>query len=163
MVLVLSISKRDSHSSSGAVVVGEMITNQFANGETAATDLVDYHEPFNPRGDGYQDPSSSSLGPSAREGAYPWLDITLGSDTGGNIRGPSQVQGLFGNRPSHGLVPLTHVMPLAPELDTSGFLTRDPVLWTEAAKALYKENITISSSYPSKILTFGFPTSADCC
>ena len=52
-------------------------------------------------------------------------------------------------------------MPLAPELDTSGFLTRNPVLWTEAAKALYKESITISSSYPSKILTFGFPTSTD--
>ena len=145
----------------GAVVVGKMITSQFANGETATADWVDYHEPFNPRGDGYQDTSSSSSGPGAGEGAYPWLDVTLGSDTGGSIRGPSQVQGLFGNRPSHGLVPLTHVMPLAPELDTSGFLTRDPVLWTEAAKALYKESITISSSYPSKILTFGFPTSAD--
>ncbi|OCL14587.1 glutamyl-tRNA amidotransferase [Glonium stellatum] len=146
---------------SGAVVVGKMITSQFANGETATADWVDYHEPFNPRGDGYQDTSSSSSGPGAGEGAYPWLDITLGSDTGGSIRGPSQAQGLFGNRPSHGLVSLAHVMPLAPELDTSGFLTRNPVLWTEAAKALYKENITITSSYPSTILTYGFPTSAD--
>ena len=106
----------------GAILVGKMKTSQFANGETATDDWVDYHAPFNPRGDGYQDPSSSSSGPGSGTGSYPWLDLTLGSDTGGSIRGPSQVQGVFGNRPSHGLVPLTGVMPLAPELDTAGFL-----------------------------------------
>lgn len=106
----------------GAILVGKMKTSQFANGETATDDWIDFHAPFNPRGDGYQDPSSSSSGPGAGAGSYPWLDLTLGSDTGGSIRGPSQVQGLFGNRPSHGLVPLTGVMPLAPELDTAGFL-----------------------------------------
>jgi len=72
----------------------------------------------------YQDPSSSSSGPGAGAGSYSWLDLTIGSDTGGSIRGPSEVQGLFGNRPSHGLVALDGVMPLAPELDTAGFLTR---------------------------------------
>lgn len=106
----------------GAIIVGKMKTSQFANGEMATADWVDYHSPFNPRGDGYQDPSSSSSGPGAGAATYPWLDLTLGSDTGGSIRGPSQVQGLFGNRPSHGLVDLTGVMPLAPELDTAGFL-----------------------------------------
>ena len=106
----------------GAILVGKMKTSQFANGETATADWVDYHSPFNPRGDGYQDPSSSSSGPGAGAGSYPWLDLTMGSDTGGSIRGPSQVQGLYGNRPSHGLVPLTGVMPLAPQLDTAGFL-----------------------------------------
>ncbi|KAL8961000.1 MAG: hypothetical protein Q9193_002387 [Seirophora villosa] len=106
----------------GAILVGKMKTSQFANGERATADWVDYHSPFNPRGDGYQDPSSSSSGPGAAAGSYPWLDLTLGSDTGGSIRGPSQVQGLFGNRPTHGLVELTGTMPLAPELDTAGFL-----------------------------------------
>ena len=85
----------------GAILVGKMKTSQFANGETATDDWVDFHAPFNPRGDGYQDPSSSSSGPGSGAGSYPWLDLTLGSDTGGSIRGPSQVQGLFGNRPSH--------------------------------------------------------------
>ena len=106
----------------GAVLVGKMKTSQFANGETATADWVDYHEPFNPRGDGYQDTSSSSAGAGSGEGSYPWLDISLGSDTGGSIRGPSQVQGVFGNRPTRGLVSLEGVMPLAPELDTSGLL-----------------------------------------
>ena len=106
----------------GAVIIGKMKTSQFANGEVATADWVDYHEPFNPRGDGYQDTSSSSSGPGSGAGSYPWLDLTVGSDTGGSIRGPSQVQGLYGNRPSHGLVDLTNVMPLAPQLDTGGFL-----------------------------------------
>lgn len=141
----------------GAVVVGKMKTSQFANGETATADWVDYHEPFNPRGDGYQDTSSSSSGPGAGEGAYPWLDISIGSDTGGSIRGPSEAQGLFGNRPTHGLVPLTGVMPLAPELDTAGFLTRDPVLWRTAAQVLYG-GLQIYTEYPKEILTVSFPT-----
>lgn len=140
----------------GAIIVGKMKTSQFANGETATADWVDYHSPFNPRGDGYQDPSSSSSGPGAGEGSYPWLDLSLGSDTGGSIRGPSQVQGLFGNRPSHGLVALTGVMPLAPQLDTAGFLTRDPAIWSAAAKALYA-NLPFYSQYPKKLYTVGFP------
>ncbi|KAI9663804.1 MAG: hypothetical protein M1821_007294 [Bathelium mastoideum] len=142
----------------GAVVVGKMKSSQFANGETATADWVDYHSPFNPRGDGYQDPSSSSSGPGAGAASYPWLDLTIGSDTGGSIRGPSEVQGLFGNRPSHGLVALDGVMPLAPELDTGGFLTRDPVLWKAAAAALYQTNISFTNTYPKRILLDGFPT-----
>lgn len=142
----------------GAIIVGKMKTSQFANGEEATADWVDYHSPFNSRGDGYQDPSSSSSGPGAGAASYPWLDLTLGSDTGGSIRGPSQVQGLYGNRPTHDLVTLENTMPLAPELDTSGFLTKDPLLWAEAAKVLYGNNITMSHKYPKKILTYEFPT-----
>lgn len=122
----------------GVIVVGKMKTSQFANGETATADWVDYHEPFNPRGDGYQDTSSSSSDPGAGAASYPWLDLTIGSDTGGSIRGPSEVQGLFGNRPSHDLVALDGVMPLAPDLDTAGFLSRDPAIWQAAAQALIK-------------------------
>ncbi|KAK6439998.1 hypothetical protein LTR95_003784 [Oleoguttula sp. CCFEE 5521] len=142
----------------GAVVVGKMKTSQFANGEQATADWVDYHSPFSPRGDGYQDPSSSSSGPGAGASSYEWLDLTIGSDTGGSIRGPSEVGGLYGNRPSHDLVSLQGVMPLAPELDTAGFLTRDPLLWAEASRALYQSNITIEHTYPKTILTSGFPT-----
>lgn len=142
----------------GAVIVGKMKTSQFANGEEATADWVDYHSPFNPRGDGYQDPSSSSSGPGAGAASYPWLDLTLGSDTGGSIRGPSQVGGLYGNRPSHDLVTLENTMALAPQLDTGGFLAKDPVLWAEAAAALCGDNITISHKFPKQIKTDNFPT-----
>lgn len=162
----------------GAVIVGKMYTSQFANGETATADWVDYHEPFNPRGDGYEDTSSSSAGPGAGEGTYSWLDITLGSDTGGSVRGPSQAQGLFGNRPSWGLVGLDGVMPLAPALDTAGLLARDPKVdnnlvraftqsadhtqtHRDVARALYKSNWTTSyHSFPTNIYTVSFPTNS---
>ena len=142
----------------GAIIVGKMKTSQFANGEVATADWVDYHEPFNPRGDGYQDTSSSSSGPGAGAASYDWLDLTLGSDTGGSIRNPSQVQGLFGNRPTWGMVPLEGVMPMAPQLDTAGFLTRHPDIWIAASKVLYRDNVTLSHNYPSKIQTIGWPT-----
>jgi Asp-tRNA(Asn)/Glu-tRNA(Gln) amidotransferase A subunit family amidase len=97
-------------------------------------------------------------------GAYEWLDIAIGSDTGGSIRGPSGAQGLFGNRPTHGLVDLsTNVMPLATALDTVGFLTRDPYLWDTAQQVMYSTNYTSSpgTAYPKKIqLLAGYPTNA---
>ncbi|KAJ0339566.1 hypothetical protein COL922a_004295 [Colletotrichum nupharicola] len=146
----------------GAVVVGFQKPSQFANGETATADWVDYHAPFNPRGDGYNDPSSSSSGAGASVASYEWLDIAVGSDTGGSIRGPSGVQGLFGNRPSHDLVSLDEVMPLSPTLDTPGFLTRDPCIWDAAQKALYRENYTSFAAaevvYPKTVYTLGFPS-----
>lgn len=152
----------------GAIIVGLQKPSQFANGEEATADWVDYHSPFNPRGDGYQDPSSSSSGAGASIASYEWLDVALGSDTGGSIRGPSEVQGLFGNRPSHGLVGLDEVMPLSPALDTAGFLTRDPYLWDVAQSVLYASNYTslaaltsntnLSVKYPTTIYTVEWPT-----
>ncbi|KAH9827402.1 Amidase [Teratosphaeria destructans] len=142
----------------GAIIVGKMKTSMFANGEAATADWIDYHSAFNPRGDGYQDSGSSSSGPAAGAASYDWLDLTIATDTGGSLRGPGEFQGLYGNRPSYGLIALDGVMPLAPELDTGGFLARDPDLWVEAAKALYRENLTISHKYPRKIKTYQFPT-----
>ncbi|KAL4862608.1 hypothetical protein BDV12DRAFT_207102 [Aspergillus spectabilis] len=145
----------------GAVIVGKMKTSQFANGETATADWVDYHSPFNARGDGYQDPSSSSSGPGSGIGAYPWLDIAIGSDTGGSIRNPSQVNGCFGNRPSWNLVSLDGAMPMSPLLDTAGFLTRDAKLWQTASEVLYAgANLKSYTKYPKSIKTLGFPETA---
>jgi len=50
-------------------------------------------------------------------------------------------------------------MPLAPELDTAGFLCRDPMIWATAAKVLYPQ-LTFYNQYPKRIQTLGFPTSA---
>lgn len=147
----------------GAIIVGLQKASQFANGEEATQDWVDYHSPFNPRADGYQDPSSSSSGAGASIASYEWLDVALGSDTGGSIRSPAQVQGLFGNRPSHGLVSLDHAMPLSEHLDTAGFLTRDPYLWDVVQSVMYEANYTSLSSsnlsvqYPTTIYTLDFP------
>lgn len=146
----------------GAIIVGFQKLSQFANGEVATADWVDYHAPFNPRGDGYQDAASSSAGAGASVASYDWLDMAVGSDTGGSVRGPAGVQGLFGNRPSHGLVSLDNVMPLSPKLDTPGLLVRDPYLWDTAQAALYRDNYTSFAdqepNYPTTIYALDFPT-----
>lgn len=67
----------------GAVVVAKSKTTQFALGEAPTVDYVDQIAPFNPRGDGYQNPQGSSSGTGAGLAAYPWLDFGTGSDTGG--------------------------------------------------------------------------------
>ncbi|KAG5762281.1 hypothetical protein H9Q72_009621 [Fusarium xylarioides] len=145
----------------GAVIVGTQKLSQFANGENPTADWVSYLAPFNPRGDGYQGPSSSSSGAGASVASYPWLDLAVGSDTGGSIRGPAGVSGVFGNRPTHGLVSLDHVLPLSPKMDTAGFLTRDPEIWGAAQAAMYKKNYTTFSKervkYPRTVYTAGFP------
>ncbi|KHN94833.1 Amidase [Metarhizium album ARSEF 1941] len=145
----------------GAVIVGVQKTSQFANGETPTADWVDYHSPFNPRGDGYQDPATSSAGAGSSMASYEWLDLAVGSDTGGSIRGPAIFQGVFGNRPSHGLVSLDEVMPLSPRLDTAGFLARDPFLWNAANAALYGDNYTDFAGerpkYPAQLRLLDVP------
>lgn len=147
----------------GAVVVGKQKTAQFANGEYANSDWIDYQSPFNPRGDGYQDPNFSSAGAGAAIASYEWLDVALGSDTGGSIRGPARVQGLYGLRPSHGTVPMDHTMPLAPELDTAGLIVRDPDLLLDAAAALYgmtrdsDAKSWANQTYPRNLLAEAFP------
>src|ERR1700712_2777817 len=51
-------------------------------------------------------------------------------------------------------------MPMAPQLDTAGLLTKDPILWATAAKAMYGDNITFTNNYPSSILAIDWPTTA---
>lgn len=51
-------------------------------------------------------------------------------------------------------------MPLSPVLDTPGLLARNPILWKEAAQAMYGSNVTISDAYPTSIKTLAWPTSA---
>ncbi|KAF6793735.1 glutamyl-tRNA(Gln) amidotransferase [Colletotrichum sojae] len=141
----------------GAVVIGKVKTAQFANGEFANADWIDYHSPFNPRGDGYQDPNFSSAGAGASVASYEWLDIALGSDTGGSIRGPARVQGLYGLRPSHGTASLDGALPLAPEFDTVGLVARNPALLRDASAVLYGEPVYSPGEFPQKLLVEAYP------
>ncbi|KAH7151612.1 amidase signature domain-containing protein [Fusarium sp. MPI-SDFR-AT-0072] len=144
----------------GAVLVGKMKTTQFAAPENAR-DAIDYQAPFNPRGDGYQEVGSSSSGAGAGIASYHWLDLALGSDTGGSIRVPAEDNGIFGNRPTHGLVDLSRVIPLGPEFDTAGFLARDTEIWATACKAMYSNLATNYTRYPKRVLTYGLPSAKE--
>lgn len=65
----------------GFVIVGKVKTTQFADSEWPTCDYVDFHGPFNPRGDGYLSPSGSSSGSASAVAAYEWLDYALGTDS----------------------------------------------------------------------------------
>ncbi|RDW56564.1 hypothetical protein BP6252_14092 [Coleophoma cylindrospora] len=139
----------------GAVFVGKMNTVQFANNDSPTADCVDVHCPFNPRGDGYQSPSGSSNGPAAGIASYDWLDISVGSDTGGSIRFPAGANGLYGGRPSTGAVSMDNVIPLCAGMDTAGAFARTAELWATVAHAWYDEFKGDYYSYPK---TLYYPT-----
>jgi Asp-tRNA(Asn)/Glu-tRNA(Gln) amidotransferase A subunit family amidase len=65
----------------GAIIVGKTKLSEFADAEDPTGDWVDYHCPFNPRGDGYLNPGGSSVGSGAAIAAYDWLDIAIGTDS----------------------------------------------------------------------------------
>ena len=70
-------------------------------------------------------PGGSSSGPASAV-ATGQATIGLGTDTGGSIRVPASLQGLWGLRTTHGAVSRSGLLPLAPSFDTVGWLTRDP-------------------------------------
>ncbi|PKY02366.1 putative amidase [Aspergillus campestris IBT 28561] len=136
----------------GAVVVGKTGTVQFSTGDRPTADWVDFHCPFNPRGDGYQAPGGSSSGSGAAIASYEWLDLAVGSDTGGSVRFPAALQGVYGNRPSTGAISLDHVLPLSPLLDTAGMLARHSGLWARTVQSWYPNFERNYTSFPRQLL-----------
>ena len=108
----------------GAIIVGKVKTCEFSEG-------VDPHQwigsacSMNPRGDGEQKPSSSSTRSAVAAAAYSWLDCSIGSDTGGSIRHPAVVNGLFGNRPTQSDIDLSGLYSATDLLDTLDIFARD--------------------------------------
>lgn len=136
----------------GAIVVGKNKLSEFAFAGPYVTENIDYLLPFNPRGDGYNTPGDSSGGSAAAVASYAWLDASMGSDTGGSIRGPAAVNGVHGNRPTQDAVDLTGALPLSPAMDTAGILARDTGAWSRVCKVLYADRVQEYEEYPSVVL-----------
>ena len=51
-------------------------------------------------------------------------DMALGGDQGGSIRMPSSWCGIYGMKPTHGLVPYTGIMPIEIFVDHTGPMTK---------------------------------------
>jgi len=91
----------------GARCVGKTVTDELAFSLIGENHF--YGTPLNPRAPG-RVPGGSSSG-SASAVACGLVDFALGTDTGGSVRVPAGNCGLFGLRPSRGLISVAGVMP----------------------------------------------------
>lgn len=121
----------------GATLQGMTHTDELMyslNGEN-----VHYGTPVNPLRPN-SIPGGSSSG-SAVAVAAKTVDFALGTDTGGSVRIPSSYCGLYGIRPTHGVVNIDGVIPLASQFDTVGWMARDASLLLTIAEALLTQPV----------------------
>ena len=116
----------------GAFCIGKTVNDELAfslHGENYF-----YGTPLNPRAPD-RVPGGSSSG-SASAVACGLVDFALGTDTGGSVRVPASNCGIFGLRPSHGIISVAGVMPFAPSFDTVGVLAGSLDVLARAASVL---------------------------
>jgi Asp-tRNA(Asn)/Glu-tRNA(Gln) amidotransferase A subunit family amidase len=99
----------------GAVILGKTVTTEcayFAPGKT--------RNPHNAE----HTPGGSSSG-SAAAVAAGMIPVALGSQTNGSVIRPASFCGVYGFKPTHGLIPRSGVLPLSRTLDHVGFFSRN--------------------------------------
>jgi len=116
----------------GAILQGTTHTDELMyslNGQN-----VHYGTPINPQAED-RIPGGSSSG-SAVAVAAGIRDFAIGTDTGGSVRIPSSYCGIYGMRPTHGVVPINGVIPLASSFDTVGWMAKSADMLLEVGKVL---------------------------
>ncbi len=102
--------------SAGAVIIGRTGLHEYAFGFSSE----------NPWFGPVRNPWNTELSPGGSSGGSAAAVATgvaagsIGTDTGGSVRVPAALCGIFGLKVTHGRVPLTGVFPLAPSADTVG-------------------------------------------
>ncbi len=105
----------------GATITGKAHCEYFClsgGSHTNATGAV-----HNPHKHGYSAGGSSS-GSGALVGAG-LVDMAIGGDQGGSIRMPASFCGVYGMKPTHGLVPYSGIMPIETTIDHTGPMTQN--------------------------------------
>jgi aspartyl-tRNA(Asn)/glutamyl-tRNA(Gln) amidotransferase subunit A len=103
----------------GWVMTGKTNTHEFAFGTT--NDNPHYGPARNPWNPSLT--TGGSSGGSAAAVAAGDVPMALGTDTAGSVRIPAALCGCVGFKPGWGVVAARGVIPLAPSLDTVGFLS----------------------------------------
>jgi amidase len=124
--------------SAGGICVGKTITDELAY--SLIGENYFYGTPINPQVPN-RVPGGSSSG-SASAVACGIVDFALGTDTGGSVRVPASNCGIWGYRPSHGLISVAGVNQFAPSFDTVGVLAKSAEVLKQAV------SILIGSSRP---------------
>jgi aspartyl-tRNA(Asn)/glutamyl-tRNA(Gln) amidotransferase subunit A len=104
----------------GAVIIGRTNLHEFAFGFTSENHWFGpVRNPWN-----LDWSTGGSSGGSAAAVAAGIVPLAIGTDTGGSVRVPAAMCGVFGLKVTHGRVPLTGVYPLVASFDTVGPLAR---------------------------------------
>jgi amidase len=103
----------------GGTIVGKAHCEYFCSSGGSHTNAVG--PVHNPLRHGYSAGGSSSG--SAALLAAGEVDMATGGDQGGSIRIPAGYCGVYGMKPTHGLVPYTGIMPIEITLDHAGPMT----------------------------------------
>ena len=98
----------------GAVIMGKTVTTECAYFNPGKT-----RNPHNPE----HTPGGSSSGSAAAVAAQ-MVPLALGSQTAGSVIRPASFCGVYGFKPTHGLIPRTGVLPLSRTLDHVGLFAR---------------------------------------
>jgi amidase len=106
----------------GVTITGKTICDEFFYSLAGVN--AHYGAPVNLRAPGRICGGSSSGSAGALTANA--CDFALGSDTGGSVRLPASLCGLYGLRPTHGRIDLTGAMAMAPSFDTAGFFANAP-------------------------------------
>ena len=114
--------------SRGAILLGKTVTTAFAYRTPGPT--------RNPRNLEHT-PGGSSSG-SAAAVAAGMVPFTIGEQTRGSMLRPASFCGVTGFKPTHDLLPMEGVLPLAKSLDTLGLYTHTPADMLELWKAMGK-------------------------
>jgi amidase len=121
----------------GAALAGKTVTCEISLG------ILGFNQhggtPRNPAAPGCL-PGGSSSG-SASAVAAGDCDTALGTDTGGSVRVPASLCGLYGLRPTHGRLPVEGMAAQAPSFDTTGWFARDAATFARVADVLLREAI----------------------
>ena len=104
----------------GAVIVGKANLHEFVVGAT--TQSQRFGPCYNPWNRAHI-PGGSSGGSGASVAAGMCV-LSIGSDTGGSVRGPASFNGVAGLKPTNGSVPNRGTFPVSPPHDTPGPLAR---------------------------------------
>lgn len=116
----------------GAIVVGKTNLDQFATG------LVGTRSPYGAVRNAWRPDriSGGSSSGSAVAVALGFVDLALGTDTAGSGRVPAALNGIFGVKPSVGLIPATGVVPACRSIDVVTVFGRDLGLARRAAELM---------------------------
>jgi amidase len=127
----------------GATITGKTTTVELAFGMEGRN--IHYGTPINPAAPDRLTGGSSSGSVAMVAGGR--ATIGIGSDTGGSVRIPASYCGLYGLRPTHGVISLAGAAALAPSFDTAGWFARDAASMLRVGEALLPPGNALSMQF----------------